>query len=168
MLCNIQDIFHISWCRISVPPLCRSSLSPILNCQNYNIQEALFNNTDALYKNYQDLPSSTEQLQALVDRMESKMAWKTRTAEIIWFSDFHWTAQRLGRTVNLKCRTFYDAAWKSRKKSNMRIRWRAITHCCPSEKIHQNSLSLSLSLSHMHTHTKGACLSSKVSNSAHT
>ena len=83
MLCNIQDIFSYQL----MSDLCSSPLPlftlPHSQLSKHNIQEALFNNVDALHKNYQDLPSSNEQLQALVDRLESKIAWKTRAAEII-------------------------------------------------------------------------------------
>ena len=46
-------------------------------------QEMFFNDVNALYENYQDLQSSHEQFQALVDRLESKIASEIKAAETI-------------------------------------------------------------------------------------
>ena len=179
MLCNIQDIFSYQL----MSDLCSSPLPlftlPHSQLSKHNIQEALFNNVDALHKNYQDLPSSNEQLQALVDRLESKIAWKTRAAEIIWFSDFHWTAQRLGRTVNFKVRDILRHSMKIKKevehahplgKNTVMVKFLSfkdhdlVGTCARKlkgsnpllsvrEDVSELSLSLSLSLTHTHTHT---------------
>ena len=156
--CVIYRIFfHISWCRISVPPLCHSSLSLILSCQNYNIQETLFNNVDALYENYQDLPSSTEQLQALVDRLagiQNSLENQSRRNNLIF-----------GLPLD-SSETWKDCKFKVRDilRHSMKIK-KEVKHAHPlkgnnpllsvREDVSELSLSLtlSLSLSRTHTHT---------------
>ena len=56
----------------SIVKTTRQSLSFFFFFFLHDNQETLFNDVDALYENYQDLQSSHEQLQALVDRPESK------------------------------------------------------------------------------------------------